>query len=50
MKLDISVTPKWHGLMKHVVNQLRKIPGGLVHLIEQWVELQHQSGSRCDEL
>ena len=49
MKLDISVTPKWHGLMKHVVNQLRKIPGGLVHLNEQWVELQHQSGSRCDE-
>ena len=47
--LGFSITPKLHGLESHVVDQMRSIKGGIVHLIEQWVEHSHQTGSQCDD-
>jgi hypothetical protein len=47
--LGFSITPKLHGLESHVVEQMRSIKGGIVHLIEQWVEHSHQTRSRCDD-
>jgi len=45
VKLGCSVTHKVHLMHTHVVVQM-KIPGGLGEKMEDWVELQHQSGSR----
>ena len=47
-KLNFNVTPKTHGMEKHVVDQMRKFAGGLAKLIEHWVEHYHQIGHRYD--
>ncbi|KAL7528525.1 hypothetical protein ACHAXR_003576, partial [Thalassiosira sp. AJA248-18] len=46
--MDFSITPKMHGMEKHVVDQMRSIPGGISKLIEHWVEQYHQVGHRYD--
>ena len=46
--MNFSITPKMHGMEKHVVSQMRKIRGGIAKLIEHWVEQYHQIGHRYD--
>ncbi|KAL7454029.1 hypothetical protein ACHAWC_005670 [Mediolabrus comicus] len=46
--LGFSVTPKTHGMEKHVVDQMRRVKGGIKKLIEHWVEHYHQVGHRYD--
>ena len=45
--MGLSVTPKLHGLECHVVQQMRSF-GGIVELLEYWVEQEHQIGNRKD--
>ena len=45
-KISCSITHKVHLMCLHVWVQMKKIPGGLGEKMEDWVELQHQSGSR----
>ena len=47
-ELGFSVTPKTHGMEKHVVDQMRRVKGGFKKLIEHWVEHYHQVGHRYD--
>ena len=47
--MEMSITPKAHGMEDHVVNQMRKIPGGIVRMIEHWVERYHQVGFKYDD-
>jgi len=47
IKVGCSVTHKVHLMGAHVAWQMRTIPGGLGEKMEDWVELQHQSGSRA---
>jgi hypothetical protein len=46
--MGFSITPKMHGMEKHVVNQMRTIPGGIGRLMEHWIEQYHQIGHRFD--
>ncbi len=49
-KMGISVTVKGHGGESHIVDQMRKAPGGLFDFDESWTEQYHQTGhqlSRC---
>ena len=46
--MDFSITPKMHGMEKHVVNQMRTIAGGIGRLMEHWIEQYHQIGHRFD--
>ena len=46
--MGFSITPKMHGMEKHVVNQMRTIPGGIGRLMEHWIEQYHQVGHRFD--
>jgi hypothetical protein len=43
-RMDISVTPKMHGMDMHVVNQMRNTPGGIGRMMEHWIEQYHQIG------
>ena len=45
-KIGCSITHNVHLMRLHVWVQMKKIPGGLGEKMEDWVELQHQSGSR----
>ena len=45
---ELSITPKIHGIETHVVAQMRTIPGGIVRLMEYWMEHYHQTGSNFD--
>ena len=47
--MGMAVTPKAHGMEDHVVNQMRSTPGGIVRMIEHWVERYHQVGFRYDD-
>jgi uncharacterized protein Yka (UPF0111/DUF47 family) len=47
-KLKLSITPKLHGMEKHVVDQMKRIPGGIALLMEYWIEKYHQTGSTFD--
>jgi len=47
-ELGFNVTPKTHGMEKHVVDQMRRVKGGIKKLIEHWVEHYHQVGHRYD--
>ena len=47
-RMGLSVTPKAHGMEHHVVPQMRRIPGGIGKLMENWVEQYHQDGYRYD--
>ena len=46
--MGFSVTPKAHGMEKHVVAQMRNIRGGIGELIEYWIEQYHQVGFKYD--
>ena len=46
MNLGLNVTHKVHLAWRHIENQMRLVPGGLGEKGEDWVELQHQRGSR----
>lgn len=47
-KMEISITPKVHGMQKHAVHQMRTIPGGIAKLGEDFIEKYHQDGYRYD--
>jgi len=47
-RMGISVTPKMHGMEKHIVMQMQTIPGGIGRLMEHWIEQYHQIGYRLD--
>jgi hypothetical protein len=47
-KMGVSITPKMHGMEKHVVNQMRATRGGIGRLVEHWIEHYHQVGYRFD--
>jgi hypothetical protein len=46
--MGFSITPKMHGMKKHVVTQMQTIPGGIGKLMEHWIEKYHQTGHRFD--
>jgi hypothetical protein len=46
--MGFSITPKMHGMEKHVVPQMQTIPGGTGKLMEHWIEQYHQIGHRFD--
>jgi hypothetical protein len=46
--MGFSITPKMHGMEKHVVTQMQTIPGGIGKLMEHWIEQYHQTGHRFD--
>lgn len=46
--MGCSITPKMHGMEKHVVNQMRAARGGIGRLVEHWIEHYHQVGYRYD--
>jgi hypothetical protein len=46
--MGFSITPKMHGMEKHVVTQMQTIPGGIGKLMEHWIEQYHQIGYRFD--
>jgi hypothetical protein len=46
--MGLSITPKMHGMEKHVVNQMRATRGGIGRLVEHWIEHYHQVGYRYD--
>ena len=46
--MNISITPKMHGMECHVVDQMRNILGGIGKLMEHWMEQYHQIGFRFD--
>ena len=48
-EMKLSITPKQHGMEKHVVNQMRSIQGGIGLLVEHWVEKYHQVGFKYDD-
>ena len=47
-KMGMSITPKLRGMERHVVNQMRTIPGGIGKHMEHWIEQYHQIGYRFD--
>jgi hypothetical protein len=47
-ELKFKVTHKTHCMEKHVVDQMRRVKGGIVKLIEHWAEHYHQIGYRYD--
>ena len=47
-ELGFSVTPKTHGMESHVVDQMRRVKGGIKKMIEHWVKHYHQIGHRYD--
>ena len=46
--MGFSITPKMHGMEKHVVTQMQTIPGGIGKLMEHWIEQYHQTGHMFD--
>ena len=42
--------PKVHGMECHVVAQMQKIQGGIMKMLENWVEQYHQTGYKYDEM
>ena len=46
--MGVSITPKMHGMEKHVVKQMLATPGGIGRLVEHWIEHYHQVGYRFD--
>ena len=48
-RMGMSITPKAHGMEDHVVNQMRRIRGGIMRMIEHWVERYHQIGYKYDD-
>jgi len=47
-KMGLSIIPKPHVMEEHVVEQMRKIPGCIVPLMEYWIEHDHHTGSDFD--
>lgn len=48
-RMDMTITPKVHGMESHVVLQMKRTPGGIVKMIEHWVEQYHQVGYNYDD-
>ena len=48
--MGLSVPPKAHGMERHVVAQMRRIQGGIMKMLEHWVEQYHQTGYKYDEM
>jgi len=46
--MEVSITPKMHGMECHVVDQIRHTLGGIGRLMEHWIEQYHQIGFRFD--
>ena len=46
----LSMTPKAHGIERHAVAQMRRIQGGIMKMLEHWVEQYHQTGYKYDEM
>ncbi len=48
-RMGISVTPKMHGMEKHIAMQMQTKPGRIGRLMmEHWIEQYHQIGYRFD--
>ena len=45
----LSITPKVHIVEDHLAEQYANIPGGIAHLLEDFVEHNHQIAHRQDE-
>ena len=48
--MGLTVPPKAHGMECHVVPQMRRIQGGIMKMLEHWVEQYHQTGFKYDEM
>ena len=48
-RMDMTITPKVHGMESHVVLQMKRTPEGIVKMIEHWVEQYHQVGYNYDD-
>ena len=46
--VGMSKTVKGHGTEAHLVQQMRRAPGGLKHFDESWMEQYHQTGYKFD--
>jgi hypothetical protein len=47
-KMGLSVTSKFHGVEKHLVEQIRSTRGGIGKKYEYWMEKYHQDGVKQD--
>jgi len=47
-EMGMSKTVKGHGSQRHIVNQMRRVYGGLPEFDEQWAERIHQVGKKAD--
>lgn len=48
-KMKMSITPKLHGTEAHAISQMYRAPGGIVQIVEHWVEWYHQVGFKYDD-
>ena len=48
--IDQWVQPKVRGMEHHVVNQIQIIQGGMMEILEHWVEQYHQMGYKYDDI
>ena len=48
--MGLTVPPKAHGMEHHVIPQMRRIQGGILKMLEHWVEQYHQTGYKYDEV
>ena len=49
-KMGLLVTSKYHGVERHMVKNIRSIPGGIAKKFEYWMEKYHQDGVKLDML
>ena len=45
----MPITLKGHGIEAHVVDQMRSTLGGILMMIEHWLEKHHQVGFKYDD-
>ena len=48
-KMNMPITLKGHGIEAHVVDQMRSTLGGILMMIEHWLEKHHQVGFKYDD-
>ena len=49
MQLDLSITPKFHILTTHIIEQIIRF-GGIADKVEDFIEKSHQIGKKLDKL
>jgi hypothetical protein len=49
-KMGLLVTSKYHGVERHMVKNIRSIPGDIAKKYEYWMEKYHQDGVKLDML